>query len=187
MNLLLIGLRGSGKTTLGRALAQRLRAPFIDLDDRTRDLLAAPTVAAAWKTVGESAFRAAEVEALREALLGEGKVVALGGGTPTAPGAEAALAEASEAGRAYIIYLRCDAATLRRRLAETIHGDADRPSLTGADPLDEVEAVYAKRDPVYVAIADAVVEGVESAAGGLAALERVALDAGFRGGQAASE
>ena len=151
--IILIGLRGSGKTTIGRALAARLGAPFTDLDDLTVAALGAANVADAWRARGEAGFRGAEKDALAEALGSRRGVLALGGGTPMISGAAEAL-EAAKRGGARVVYLRAGAATLRGRLVGKV---ADRPSLTGADPLAEVEAVLAKRDPVYLQIADLVV------------------------------
>ncbi|MFG0273485.1 MAG: shikimate kinase [Phycisphaerales bacterium] len=161
--VVLLGLRASGKTTLGRALAERLGRRFIDLDDRTRALLGDATIADAFRRVGESGFRSAEVEALAGALDESGIVLALGGGTPTAPGAAAMLRKAQAGARAAVVYLRCDPELLRGRLRDAGGAGANRPSLTGADPLDEIEQVHAARDPVYRALADVVLEGEQSA------------------------
>jgi shikimate kinase len=127
--------------------------PFVDLDDRTVGLLKARSVAEAWREVGEAGFRRAEVEALGAALKVGDAVVALGGGTPTARGALELIRGAQGAG-AMVLYLRASAASLRARLIGQMD---DRPSLTGADPLAEIEAVLARRDPAYLALADAVV------------------------------
>lgn len=155
-NLLLIGLRASGKSTLGRLVAARLSRPFIDLDDRTAARLGEPSPAAALGRYGEPAFRAAESAALRETLLGSGRVVALGGGTPTAPGAAEMLERERAAGRAVIVYLHAAPDVLRARLAAT--DVASRPSLTGRGTLEEIEALYAGRDGLYRRLADAVID-----------------------------
>jgi shikimate kinase len=159
--IILIGLRGSGKTTIGRALAVRLGVAFCDLDDLTVRAMGAASVAEAWRAQGEVGFREAEKKALAEALSTQGGVLALGGGTAMNAGAAERLNEAQAAG-ARIIYVRAGAATLRGRLEGKT---ADRPSLTGADPLAEIEAVLAKRDPVYLKIADVVVntDGLQAA------------------------
>lgn len=154
MNLILIGLRGSGKTTAGQRAAGLLRRGFVDLDDRTPRLLNAPTVADAWNTHGEPAFRQAEVRSLRETLAQADQIIALGGGTPTAPGAPDLIRAEQAAGRARVIYLWAPAATLRERLAAT--DLSKRPSLTGADPLAEIERVLATRDEAYRSLADIV-------------------------------
>lgn len=157
----LMGLRGSGKSTLGRALAERLGRRFVDLDDRTLARCAAhegATIAEVFRDIGEPAFRKAETAALREALGERDIVLALGGGTPIAPGAADDLREAQRRGEVWVCYLRCRPETLRRRLREAGGAGADRPSLTGADPLDEIDEVHMRRDPLYRELADATLE-----------------------------
>ncbi len=172
--LVLIGLRGSGKTTVGRLLATRLQGReadgpgFVDLDDRTPAVLGCDSVADAWEAHGESAFRDAEMQALGAILSVDDKVcrvLALGGGTPTAPGAEAMLASQRDRGRVVLVYLRAMPDTLRERLS---HADnRDRPALLGGkDPLDEIDAVFARRDPLYRQLAT-----VEVACDGMSAKE----------------
>ncbi len=155
-NVLLIGLRGSGKTTLGRLLAEKLHRPFVDMDDRTAALLGADSVAEAWAKHHESGFRQAETRALKKILVNLGQVVALGGGTPTAPGARNILLESQADGKSRIIYLRAGAHTLRERLKSA--DLTDRPSLTGTDTITEIDLVLAQRDGPYRTLADEVVK-----------------------------
>jgi shikimate kinase len=159
-NLLLIGLRGSGKSTVGRLAAARLDRPLIDLDRETLNVLGLPTASEAFRRVGEPSFRAAEMMALEQVLDTTGQVIALGGGTPTALGAADRLQAERDAGRAWIAYLHAPPATLRSRLA----GDdlANRPGLLGPDPVGEVDRVYALRDPIYRPLADVIIEVGES-------------------------
>lgn len=156
MNIILLGLRGCGKTTAGRLLAARLARPFVDLDDVTPGELGAATVAEAWARHGEPAFRHAEVMALTRVLSRDGQVIALGGGTPTAPGAPHLLELTAAQGRAVIVYLRAPADVLRARLAGV--SNANRPSLTGLGVLEEIEGVLSARDPLYRELAQHVVE-----------------------------
>lgn len=165
--VLLIGLRGAGKSTLGRELAAEMGRNFVDLDDVTPQALGARNAREAWETHGEAKFREAEVAALRRVLKKPGQVVALGGGTPTAPGAREVIATEQREARAVVIYLRADAASLRERLAQS--DNAHRPSLTGAGVLDEIEQVLEKRDGLYLALADEAVE-----VGGLGRAEALA-------------
>ncbi len=160
MNLLLIGLRGSGKTTVGRLVAARLGWGFVDLDDVTLTYFAEKTIAEVWRRHGEAEFRLAELGALAKTLKADGQVVALGGGTPTAPGADEVIRRAKRggAGRAFVVYLRADEAALRTRLRATSGSGTNRPSLTGGDPVEEIPAVLAARDPLYRRLADAIVE-----------------------------
>jgi shikimate kinase len=155
MNLVLMGLRGSGKTTIGRLAAVRLGWLFVDLDEAVAASMGEPTVAAAWKSKGEPAFRRAEAQALKDILKNDRQVIALGGGTPTAPGAADLLRTHRQAARLQVVYLAAGADALRSRLAGT--DLSARPSLTGADPLVEISAVLQLRDPVYRELAGTVV------------------------------
>lgn len=154
--IILIGLRGSGKTTLGRTLALETAKQFVDLDELTPRMLGRATVAEAWEKDGEEQFRKAEARALLKALSTPGQILALGGGTPTAPGAREMLLAQQREAKSTIVYLRADADALRARLSKA--DNAHRPSLTGAGVLDEIEGLLAKRDPIYLALADEVVE-----------------------------
>jgi shikimate kinase len=169
-NLVLIGLRASGKSTLGRLVAARLGRPFIDLDDLTAARLGGSSPADALTRRGEPAFRAAEAAALRETLARPGLVVALGGGTPTAPGASELLQQERAARRAVIIYLHVAPEILRSRLAAT--DLAARPSLTGRGTLDEIGTLYSRRDALYRALADTLIEA--GSAPPVALAERIA-------------
>lgn len=152
--IVLMGLRGSGKSTLGRRLAERLGRAFVDLDDRTAALLGAADCGTALRTLGEERFRAAEADALRAALDEGAIVLALGGGTPTAPGAAGLLRDRIASGRAAAVYLRASVDTLAERLAES--GGPDRPALVGDDPIAEIATLFERRDPLYRDLAGGV-------------------------------
>ncbi len=154
-HIVLMGLRGSGKSTLARALAHALAVPAIDLDDAVAHAAGAAGPGAAFRALGQARFRDLESALLTEHLARPPFVLALGGGTPTAPGAATALERAARAG-ALVVYLRATPATLRSRLAGT--DLAARPSLTGAGVVEEIEAVFAARDPVYRGLAGLVLE-----------------------------
>lgn len=150
-HVVLIGLRASGKSTVGLALARVLGTGFIDLDDRTRTLLGAASIRAAFEQAGEPAFRQAEASALAAALVEPASVIALGGGTPTAPGAEELLKAAKAAGRAAIVFLDPPNETLAARLKASA---GDRPSLTGRGVVEEIDEVARERRERYAALAD---------------------------------
>jgi shikimate kinase len=159
VNLVLMGLRGAGKTTIGRVLAAQLGRPFIDLDDLTPRALEPGTrssVREVWSRYGEAAFRIAEAQALRKILAIDGQVIALGGGTPLAAGATEILVEARSSAASYLVYLHASPSVLRDRLAQTDH--ASRPSLTGAGLLVEIPTIYAQRDPIYRSLANEIIE-----------------------------
>lgn len=153
-----MGLRGSGKTTIGRVLSNRTNLPWFDLDDRTPTYLGALSSAEALVQYGEPAFRAAEYQALLELLQHSPRscIIALGGGTPTAPGVADLLTHARSSREAILLYLHASASSLRARLANT--DLSTRPSLTGAPPLQEVDELYSRRDPLFRSLADAVID-----------------------------
>ena len=155
-NLILMGLRGSGKTTIGGLLAKRLRRSYVDLDDKTVVLLGGKSVAEAFRRAGEPAFRTAEVAALQTELGKTRQILALGGGTPAAPGAAALLRAKQDSGDALIVFLTASTEVLRERLAKT--DTASRPSLTGKGTLEEIDQVRARREPMYQSLASLVVD-----------------------------
>jgi shikimate kinase len=172
VKLILMGLRGSGKSTLGRKLSERTGLVFADLDERTALRMNAGSVAEAWADQGQAAFRAAEVETLRAVIAEDVGILALGGGTPTAPGAAELLRGMKRAEPPRIVYLRATAEVLAERLRST--DPSTRPSLTGKDPVAEIADVLALRDPAYQALADLVLEvGGMSEGGAMHALMAV--------------
>jgi shikimate kinase len=167
MNILLVGPRGAGKTTLGQLLASSLARPFQDLDDLTLRTLNHSSVTKVWQLLGESAWRAAEIQAFSEAISHNNRVIALGGGAPmTITIAEQIHIERHNR-RAMVVYLECNTIELSKRLSAAAH---DRPSLTGADPADEVREVLSMRENTYRSLADLTVRTDESSAQETAAL-----------------
>jgi shikimate kinase len=159
VNTLLIGYRASGKSSIGRLLARRLRLRFVDLDDCTLGSFTVPSIQEVWRLHGEGAWRSAEVAALRNAMRRDHQVIALGGGTPMIREARQLIQSAQGNAQARVIYLQCDPAIIARRLRET---PADRPSLTGADPADEADIVLKKRDLTYRGIADVIYDTTQT-------------------------
>jgi len=153
----LVGLRASGKTTLGRALAKRLGARFVDLDDHVLALHGrlggepAPTsVGELFSALGPEGFRAREWASLRAILEGPAEagaklVLSTGGGVVETAACRDLL------GKTRCLWLRVPEAELGRRMAE----DATlRPPLTpGMDPVDEISAVAARRESWYREVA----------------------------------
>ncbi len=151
--LVLTGFMGSGKTTVGRLLAARLGWRFADLDDSIEELLGR-SVPQIFAEQGEAAFRAAELDALRELLAGSRVVIALGGGAPETLGLRDLLAGAPETAVVYLegafepLYGRC----ARQALDPTA---AARPLLGSRD---EASARFARRLASYEAIATYTVQ-----------------------------
>lgn len=158
-NIVLIGYRGCGKTTLGKKIAHKTWKDFIDTDERVRDRFDGATIAEIWETQGEPAFREAEAQVTREVMAQSGAVIALGGGTLMHADARAAVEAADGAKK---IFLHCRPAVLAERIAADPASANNRPGLTadsgGAADPDEIAKVLEERDPVYREVADAVLD-----------------------------
>lgn len=145
-HLILLGLSGAGKTTVGRRVAAVLGGPFCDLDACV-EVLTGMTVTQLFDGRGEAAFRSAERDALDQVLAGVPQVVAAGGGWAAQPGNLERVAA-----RAVIVHLACLPETAAGRLA----GTEDRPLLAG-DMIGQLHRLQAERAPFY-ARADATVD-----------------------------
>lgn len=149
----LLGLRGSGKSTVGRALAARLERPFVDLDEEVARLGGAPGERAGelLARIGEARFRDLEEAALEEALARtDAPVLATGGGVVEREANRRRLA-----GTARCIWLRARPEALLERIA----GDpTPRPALTGLAPLEELRQLEARRSPHLAALAETTLE-----------------------------
>jgi shikimate dehydrogenase len=143
----LVGMMGSGKTTVGRLLAAELALPFADTDAlvEARERLA---VAEIFAHRGEAAFREAEAAVIRELGGAARAVVALGGGALMRSDSAAA----ATSGRA-AVWLVADAETCARRAA-----DGTRPLLLSGDPVAALAALFAIRAERYAAVADLVID-----------------------------
>lgn len=137
--VVLVGFMGSGKSSVGRVLAHRFGAPFIDVDERI-ERAAGCAIRELFAREGEPAFRAREKSALREALSVKGCVVATGGGAFADEGNRDLL-------RSYapVVYLEAGVETLLERLT----GDAGRPLLLGGEPEEIVRELLSRRIPGY--------------------------------------
>lgn len=145
MSLLLIGYRGSGKTTLGRALARRLGWPFVDLDQRIVER-AGLSIRRIFEQHGEPHFRQLETAALVEALRLKDHVLSLGGGAVLAEVNQRAIADAGYP----VIYLRADADELHRRITADPTTAEQRPGLTHlGGSVDEIRHLLQIREPIY--------------------------------------
>jgi 5-deoxy-5-amino-3-dehydroquinate synthase len=147
-HVVLVGLMGVGKSTVGRRLAKDLQRPFADVDEQV-ELRAGRTIPAIFRDMGEDGFRAVEAEALAD-LLGRPSplVVAAGGGVVTAEANRAALA----ASGAVVVWLRASAAFLAGRTDPT-----HRPLLAG-DAEATLARLLAERAPLYEQVADVSVD-----------------------------
>ena len=148
MKVVLVGMPGSGKSTVGRSLAHRMQLPFSDSDAVIEQRLGC-TIRDYFDTHGEAAFRDVEEQVIDELTQGPALVLATGGGAVLRPGNRQRLHE-----RGTVIYLRSSPEQLFKRLRH----DTKRPLLQVADPLQRLRDLYAERDPLYGECAHFVVD-----------------------------
>jgi shikimate kinase len=147
-HLVLVGMMGTGKTTVGHLVARRLRRPFVDSDNQVL-ARTGRTVAQIWETEGEAAFRRLEAEALAAALASEvPAVLAAAGGVVKDPANRRRLKEAGT-----VVWLRARPATLEPRVKRSSH----RPLLTH-DALGVLTRLDAERAELYQEVADTVID-----------------------------
>jgi shikimate kinase len=148
VSILLIGYRGSGKTTLGSALAARLGWSFVDLDQRISQA-AGMTIREIFQRHGQPHFRDLETLHLLQSLKLKNHVIALGGGAVLAKANQKAIAEA----RHPVVYLKAAAQELHRRILADPVTAQQRPSLTHlGGNVDEIRALLAEREPIYLSV-----------------------------------
>ncbi len=156
MNIVLLGYRGSGKTTIGRKLADELWKTFVDTDAEVCKRLGGRTIKQIWDELGEPAFRQAECEVTAELLKGDEQVIALGGGTVMQPTAREAIENATDT---HCVYLQCEPAELHKRIHADTQTAAARPNLTSlGGGVEEIAKILAEREPTYIAVADKVLD-----------------------------
>jgi shikimate kinase len=147
--LALIGMMGSGKTTVGRTLAALLGVAFLD-SDAVIEERTGKTVAEIFKTDGESAFRDWEADVVAEALaVRPAAVIGVAGGAVLRDETRSALQK-----EATVVWLRAPIETLIRRVSAR---KLDRP-LIAEDPEAAMKELYDKRFPVYEQTAEFVVD-----------------------------
>lgn len=144
----LIGLPGSGKSTVGRQLARRLQVPFFDSDQLIEQQLGC-SIRTYFEREGEDRFRDVEASVIDQlSLLPEG-VLSTGGGAVLREENRRHLSQ-----RCQVVYLNSTAPELFKRLRH----DKTRPLLQVADPLGRLRDLYAQRDPLYRQTADFIID-----------------------------
>jgi shikimate kinase len=146
--VVLVGMMGAGKSSIGGRVARRLGVPFVDVDAEIVER-EGRSVATIFADDGEAAFRAIEHDVLAELLARtEPCVVATGGGSVLAPANRALLTE-----RATVIWLRASPGVLAHRVPD----DGTRP-LLGDDPRAALTRIAAEREPLYREVAAHIVD-----------------------------
>ncbi len=174
-SIVLVGLMGAGKSSIGRRLALRVGLPFRDADAEI-EAAARCSIAELFARYGEASFREGERRVIRRLLAGPPLVLATGGGAFMDPSTRSAIRAGATS-----VWLRCSLEVLARRVAGRTH----RPLLANADPVGTLAALMARRHPTY-AEADIIVDSGEDspdvttrnvlqALGGWRAPERLAV------------
>ena len=141
--IVLIGAPGSGKSTVGVALAAHLQWPFVDTDALI-ELKESKKITDLFVENGEEYFRSVEFAALHEVLLEESAVISLGGGAPISERAQAIL----QSSNSVIVFLDVSLATAAPRVGF----NRDRPLLLG-NPRAQWQALAEQRRPIYEKLA----------------------------------
>jgi shikimate kinase len=139
-HIVLVGLPGAGKTTVGRALAEQLGAAFVDIDAGIVRRMQMP-VPRIFAEHGEAYFRKLELEGMQRALEGPPAVLAPGGGWAAQPGVLDGIG-----GRAMLVYLKTMVGTAAKRAG----GEGTRPLLIGEDPVEKMRQLLQDRERFYL-------------------------------------
>ena len=148
MNIVLIGYRGSGKSTVGRKLAVRLKLRFVDIDDLIEDRQGTP-ISDIVKSHGWGHFRKLERNTIEEISKEDHLIIAPGGGAVLDSDNVKALRK-----NGLIIWLKADKQTLLKRLSQDPVTNTRRPTLTGKGTSEELKEVMSLREPIYERVSE---------------------------------
>jgi shikimate kinase len=151
INLILVGYRCSGKTSVGKIIAQRTGMGFYDTDNLI-EKRAGRSVGEIVAGEGWDGFREIEEAVVRDASELKNSVIATGGGVIISGDNIRNLKRSG-----YLIWLEGDADILMKRMEKDNSEGRNRPSLTGCDPVEETKKVLEIRNPLYLAAADLVI------------------------------
>lgn len=156
MNLILVGYRGSGKSTVGALLAERLHRRFIDLDQLVVER-AGKSIREIFAEEGEAGFRRREHEVCQSLRRTRNSVIALGGGALIDPENRTLMRRLGK-----IVWLRAPAIVLWSRIKNDPETANGRPDLSPAGGLSEIEAKLAEREPTYRGTAHHTVDTIST-------------------------
>jgi shikimate kinase len=142
MNIILIGVRGSGKSAVGSRLAARLRMRFVDTDDLIESKEG--HISDIVQSKGWDYFRRLEKSVIEEISKGDDLIIAPGGGAVLDTDNVNALKR-----NGFIIWLKADQQTLLKRIQKDRGSSTRRPTLTGKGTLEEIEQTISEREPFY--------------------------------------
>jgi shikimate kinase len=137
--LVLTGMMGSGKTSIGRRLAARLQMPFVDLDEEI-EREQKSKIPDIFSKYGEKVFRQIEKQKLQNLVQKEPAVIATGGGAVIDEGTRGMLTDC-----AIVVWLKTDVEVLASR----VKGDENRPLLAGDNPKKVLRRILDQREPYY--------------------------------------
>ncbi len=151
MQLILIGYRGTGKTTVARRVAELLGLECFDADAEVEDR-AGKSIKRIFEDDGEPAFRDLEVQVIADLVLRGDVVLSLGGGAVMREETRRAIAAGT------VVWLTARPETILTRMVEDTNTTEQRPNLTTSGGLAEITSLLSHREPVYRACADFTVE-----------------------------
>ena len=140
-SIVLVGMMGAGKSSIGRRLAQRLDIPFVDADAKIEEAHAGVTIPEIFSTYGEPYFRSGEARVIARLLDSGPQVLATGGGAYMHADTRAGIRQ-----KGVSVWLKADFEVLMRRVKR--RSTADRPMLQG-DPAQRIAHLMAERYPIY--------------------------------------
>ena len=147
-HIVLIGFMGSGKSTMGRLIANKLNCPFVDTDHYI-EKKEGRSISEIFADDGEEYFRNLETETVKELLMQKEKtVIAFGGGTPLKEENRELLRKAE----AYVVFLKVTG----NEAYERLKGDTQRPLLNVANPREKIDSLLEVRNPIYESVSDYV-------------------------------
>jgi shikimate kinase len=150
-SIVLVGMPGSGKSSVGKRLARRLGLPFVDADQEIERSCQC-TVAEIFERFGEDHFRDGERRVIARLLDGPATVLATGGGAFATEETRTLVLQ-----RAHAVWLDAPIATL----AERVRRKDGRPLLRGKDPIEVLTGLAARRSPAYAAAHIRVESGLD--------------------------